>query len=77
MKRPDLNEIPIPEEINRHFPECVPIVNGYMGLGEPYVIREGQWEWDAELKEVYESGQVILELDENEMIIHLYKIPFC
>jgi hypothetical protein len=77
MKRPKLNEIPIPEEVNRHFPECVPVVNSVLRLGTPYIIREGQWEWDVEIKGVYESGQVILELDEDQMIIHIYRRPYC
>ena len=71
MKRPELNEIPIPEDMSREFPQCMGEAQRF---GPPCVIREGQW--DEDIKQNYENGWAILELDENERLIHLYRTPY-
>jgi len=70
MRRPFLNRVPIPPDINRTFPECLLELPVPPGLR---AVTMGQGQWDEFLRVCYDDGWLLIELDENENLIGVYQ----
>jgi hypothetical protein len=69
--RPKLNEVLIPDDIDRIFPECA----SQMAPEGFRMITMSVGQWDPLLRAAYDEGWLILELDNNERLIHVYRMP--
>jgi hypothetical protein len=69
--KPSLNEVVIPDDINRKFPECCEAM-APEGLR---TVTMSQGQWDHLLQAAYDEGWLLLELDEDEKLIHIYRRP--
>jgi hypothetical protein len=71
--RPDLNEVVIPSGVNHQFPECCEdIVN--CGYG-PCITMDYDQVWDDVLAMTYNDFWTILELSQDERLVHAYRRP--
>lgn len=64
MNRPELNEISLQDAISSMYQPGASIT---MGIDQ----------WDNLLREAYEHGWTLLELDDDEILIKAYRKPRC
>jgi hypothetical protein len=75
MMRPDdLNEIEIPDGIDRGFPGCCKAMID-RGYGPCVTMVSGQ-EWDMVLEKTYGDSWTILELNSSEELIRAFRRPW-